>query len=253
MRPVRLAGQSRRAAGDRRVGEVEHLVVDGDDLAAAGAQVAPPAHALGRRGGGGVERLGGRGPPVHQQRLVVALLVEQAEAADVAPLARVGVEAAERQAVLGGPQRGEAVGVHRGGGVALGERLRRAHGLVVQHRLQASRGVGPALVEPAVEHGDVAPLVVQAVVAGAVRVGHDGGAGGVPEGGRAVGTGHGRGAVHRRGWLGHRVVHLRARGGPALSGGPTNLPAREFPPARPRVGSGVVPAQSTAPRYACRV
>ena len=134
-----------------------------DDLAAPRAQVPAAAHALGRRGGGGVERLRRGRAPVHQQRLVLVLLVEQAQPPDVAPLPRLGVEPPERQAVLGGAQRGEPVGVHRGGGVALGQRLRRADGLVVQHRLEPARGVGAALVEPVVEHGDVAPLVAEAV------------------------------------------------------------------------------------------
>ena len=96
------------------------------------------------------------------------LLVEQAQPPDVAPLPRVRVEPAERQPVLGGAQGREPVGVHRRGGVALGERLRGADGLVVQHRLEPPGGVGPALVEPAVEHRDVAALVLDPVAVGGV-------------------------------------------------------------------------------------
>ena len=195
----RLAGQPGAAAGRGGVVEVEHLVVDGHDLAAPRAQVPAAAHALGRRGGGGVERLRRGRAPVHQQRLVLALLVEQAQPADVAPLPRLGVEPPERQAVLGRAQRREPVGVHRGGGVALGQGLRGADGLVVQDRLEPARGVGPALVEPVVEHGDVAPLVAEAVDVTATVVG-----GTVL---RAAPGGPGAsGAEHWRGAVGHRAV-----------------------------------------------
>ena len=182
----RLAREAGAAAGRGRVVEVEHLVVDRQDLAAAGAQVPPAAHPLGRGRGGGVERLRRGRAPVHQQRLVVVLLVEQAQPPDVAPLPRLRVEPPERQAVLGRAQGREPVGVHRRSRVALGERLRGAHGLVVQHRLEPPRRVGPALVEPAVEHRDVTALVLEPV---AVRAG----AGPAPVAGgpRAVGDGSG--------------------------------------------------------------
>jgi hypothetical protein len=172
----RLAGEPARAVRGRRVAEVEHLVVDGDDLAAAGAQVPAAAHALGRRRGGGVERLRRRSAPVHEQRLVLVLLVEQAQPPDVAPLPRVRVEPAERQTVLGGAQGREPVGVHRRGGVTLRQGLWGADGLVVQHRLEPPGGVRPAFVEPAVEHRDVAALVLDPVavhgVSGAVGTEH---------------------------------------------------------------------------------
>jgi hypothetical protein len=122
-----------------------------------------PADALGRRRRGRVERPGGRCPPVHQQRLVLVVLVEQAEAADVAPLAVVGVEAAEREAVLGGPEGGEPVGVHRRRGVTLGQGLRGADGLVVQDVVEPARRLGPPGVQPLVEHLDVSLLVFDAV------------------------------------------------------------------------------------------
>ena len=85
----------RAAARDRGVGEVEHLVVDGErprggGCAGAGGGACPPASR-----GRGVERLRRGRAPVHQQRLVVVLLVEQADPADVAPLPGVGVEPAE--------------------------------------------------------------------------------------------------------------------------------------------------------------
>jgi hypothetical protein len=88
--------------------------------------------------------------------------------------------------VLGRTQGREPVGVHRRCRIALGERLRGAHGLVVQHRLEPPRRVGPALVEPAVEHRDVTALVVEPV---AVRA--SAGTAPVAGGPRAVGDGCG--------------------------------------------------------------
>ena len=59
-----LAGEPAGLGDARRTGgvEVEDLVVDGGDLAAAGAQVPAPAHALRRRGRGRVERAGPPAP-----------------------------------------------------------------------------------------------------------------------------------------------------------------------------------------------
>ena len=66
-----LAGEPAAPGDAGRAGgvEVEHLVVDGGDLATAGAQVPSPADALGRRGGRRVEGPGGGRAPVHQQRV----------------------------------------------------------------------------------------------------------------------------------------------------------------------------------------
>ena len=61
--------------------------------------------ALGRRRGRGVEGPGGGRAPVHQQRAVLVVLVEEAEPADVADLTVVGVQPAERETVLSGPER----------------------------------------------------------------------------------------------------------------------------------------------------
>ena len=47
--------------------------------------------------------------------------------------------------------------------VALGQRLRGADGLVVQHLVQPLRGLGATLVEPLVEHRDVATLVLDPI------------------------------------------------------------------------------------------
>ena len=49
------------------------------------------------------------------------------------------------------------------GDIALGERLRRADRLVVQHLVQPLRGLGPTDVEPFVEHRDVSTLVLDPI------------------------------------------------------------------------------------------
>jgi RNA polymerase sigma-B factor len=167
-----LAGEPRARAGPLRLGhlgQVERLVVDRDDLPQPGSQVPAPPHPLGVRGGGGVERPGGGCPPVHQQGLVLVVLVEQADAADVADLAVVGVEPAEGQPVLGGTQTGEPVGEHLRGGVALGDGLRGADGLLAQRVGQPACGVATAVLELFVEHGHVGLFVGETVVVGGRR------------------------------------------------------------------------------------
>jgi hypothetical protein len=81
----RLAGQ----AGSGRIlpgtVEVKHLVLDGKHRSAAGPDVPAAANPLGAGGGRGVERARRRRPPVDEQRLVLALLVEQPEPPDIAP------------------------------------------------------------------------------------------------------------------------------------------------------------------------
>ena len=83
-------GQQHRLAGqagplrDVRIVEVEGLVGDADDGAPAGADVPAAADAEVVQRGRGVEGLGGRGAPVDQQRLLVAVLGLQPDPADVA-------------------------------------------------------------------------------------------------------------------------------------------------------------------------
>ena len=96
IRPVRVAvtaassadslASSRVAASlPRRAScQVEHLVVDADHRRSPGADVAPAADPVRRGGGGQVERPGRRGAPVHQHRLVVTVVVEDPDPADVA-------------------------------------------------------------------------------------------------------------------------------------------------------------------------
>ena len=102
--------------GLRQGVEVEHLVVEADDLPAVGQQVPAADDALGVGGRGPVEGLGGRGPPVDQQRLVVGF--RQAEAADVVPGAVVHVEAPEAQRQVADVEGGEPVLQVDGQGVA---------------------------------------------------------------------------------------------------------------------------------------
>ena len=63
-------------AAEDLVGEIEHLTPTGVELAA-------PTHVLRGRGGGDIERPRRRRPPIEQQRLELALLVEDADPADV--------------------------------------------------------------------------------------------------------------------------------------------------------------------------
>ena len=56
----------------------------------AGVELAAPAHVLRAGGGGHVERARCRRPPIEQQRFVLVLLVEQADAADVGAVRPTG-------------------------------------------------------------------------------------------------------------------------------------------------------------------
>jgi hypothetical protein len=172
----RLARQPPGLRDGRGVVQVEHLVVHRGHLAAPGAQVPAPPDALWGCSRGRIERACRRCAPVHQQRFVLVLLVQQPEPPDVAPLAVVGVKPTERQSVLRSAQGRETVGVHRGRGVALRKRLRRAHRLVVQHAVETLRGIGAPGVEALVEHGYVLALVLDPILGGRVprgAVAHD--------------------------------------------------------------------------------
>ena len=76
----------------------EELVLDAEQLAAPGGEVAAADEAHGLAAGGPVERLGHRGPPVDHDRLL--LVVRHRQAADVeglAALVLVAVDATEQQ------------------------------------------------------------------------------------------------------------------------------------------------------------
>ena len=80
--------------------EIEHVVVEPGHHTAIGVEVTAAGHAVRARGGRAVERPRGSGPPVDQQRLVVVVLVEDPQPADVQPLAAGQVEPAEAQAAF---------------------------------------------------------------------------------------------------------------------------------------------------------
>lgn len=76
------------------VGEIEHPTSQGAELAAT-------AHVLGVGPGRGVERPRHRCPPVQQQRFVVVLPVEEAQAPDVEMFSGNGFQPPEAQSVVG--------------------------------------------------------------------------------------------------------------------------------------------------------
>src|SRR5687767_14002078 len=108
-----------------RLVEVEDLVVDPDDPALPGADVAPSPHTLGRGGRGEIERPRHRRTPVHQHRCVVVVVIEEADASDVAGsnAGVVEVKPAEAPTLLDGVELGDLLTVLAGRAVALGARL----------------------------------------------------------------------------------------------------------------------------------
>ena len=150
-RPDRGGGRRRGHLG---VGQVEELVADRLDGPAAGPDVPPAPHAQRVGRGGDVERPGRRRPPVHQQLLVLALVVEDAHPADVHRLAVLPVEAAEAEPVLRGIER-----LHGGGMAGVGQISFHpaARSVVAEPDVPVAQGdpLGPQLVEPAVEQRQV--------------------------------------------------------------------------------------------------
>jgi hypothetical protein len=135
-------------------GQVQDLVVDANHRAAAGLDV-PAAADAGRRGRGGqVEGPGGIGPPVHEQLLIVAGIIMNADSSDVAGRAVVKIKPAEAQAVLRGVELGELLPVHDAESLTLGPGLMRA-ARFSQHRRQPAGCAIPQVIEPAVQHRDV--------------------------------------------------------------------------------------------------
>jgi hypothetical protein len=147
-----LTGQRAALAGVHRV-EVERLVLDAGDGAAAGGQV-PPADDLARRGGGGlVEVAGGGRPPVDQQ--LGLLVVGEPEPADVAPGSVAQVDPAEGQPVLHGLQLGQPLLVQGGEGVTLGPVLVGADRAGPAYGGELGGGAGPQRVQALVQPVDV--------------------------------------------------------------------------------------------------
>ena len=133
------------------------------DRPAAGADVPPAPHAEVVQRGGGVERLGRRGPPVDQQRLLGAVLGRQPDPADVARhVGVVAVQPAEAEPALGGVERDQPLGVQLDGGLALADGLRvvRDDG---QRFLEPADDVAAHVVQPPVQAAHVALLRRQLV------------------------------------------------------------------------------------------
>ena len=89
----------------------EELVLDAEELAAPGGEVAAADEAHRLAAGGPVERLGDRRPPVDDERL--AVLVGHGQAADVVAVAAVpagAVDAAEHEAGVAELERGQPLG-----------------------------------------------------------------------------------------------------------------------------------------------
>jgi hypothetical protein len=134
--------------------QVEDLIVEPDDGAAAGVKV-PPAEQPGRVvRRGGVERPRGRGPPVNQDRLV--FLVVQPDPANIESAAIGVVHSAEAEAALHPVQLGKPPGQLRGGDFALHPgRERAACAATAVHLAQGVLAAPPGCVEQAVQHGNV--------------------------------------------------------------------------------------------------
>ncbi len=117
-------------------------------------ELAPPVHVLRVGGGSDVERARGRRPPIQQQRFVIVLRVEQAEAADIEPFARNGIQPAETQPFVRDVQP-----LHLfGHGTHLGVPVRQRLGIARQRGAELVFGSRALGVEPRVEPGHVALL-----------------------------------------------------------------------------------------------
>ena len=143
---------SRAASGSV---EVEHLVVDPGHLAQPGADVPAPADALRPGRGGDVERPRRGRSPVQQQRLVVALVVDDAEPADVPALAVLEVQPTEAEPVLRGVELAEPAGPLRGRAVPLGHALVRGGHAADQGLGEVAGGSLAQPIELLVEHRHV--------------------------------------------------------------------------------------------------
>ena len=141
--PRRVERRQQRTLADEgqtglaRGADVEHLVLEPDQLAVAPTEVASPhdTHRVVRQRP--VERLGGGRPPVDDER--IAVLVRDGEATHVQAAAVDEVEAAHEQPVLRDVERGQPAAGVGDGAVALEQRLR------VPRLGEPPRGPGQAL------------------------------------------------------------------------------------------------------------
>ena len=138
---------------------VEHVVLDPEDLPAAGPQVPAADHAARGGPGGPVERLGRGGAPVDQQRF--AVVVEQPQAADVQVAAVGVVQPPEAEAVLGRGQLGQAPAVPGHERVPVHPGRHVAAAVVAQGPLQLGLGALAQRVQAPVQHRHVGLFLLQ--------------------------------------------------------------------------------------------
>jgi hypothetical protein len=92
-----LTAARRAASPPSSTGAPEDLVGEVEQSTPAGMELAAPTHVLRGCGSGDVKRACRRRPPIKQQRLVVAVLVENADPADVQTFVRNAVQPTETQ------------------------------------------------------------------------------------------------------------------------------------------------------------
>jgi hypothetical protein len=134
-------------------GGAEELVLQVDDPASVGDEVAPAPEAHGMAASGPVEGLRGGHAPVDHQRRVVD--VGDRQPPDVKRVAVVPVDASEADGLVANRQALDAlerVGHHD---VALDERLRRAHAALAQRGAQGPLGAGAGGSQTLVRQGHV--------------------------------------------------------------------------------------------------
>lgn len=144
-------------------GAAEDLVGEIDHLPPARVELVAPAHLLRGRGGGDVERAP-PAPPIHQQRFVIVLLIEDADPADVEVFAQNSVQPTETQPVVRHVQPSHLFGQREHFGIPFYKyvAILGVGGAAQRRRVPAfhSRTFG---VQPCVERGDAIPLGPQFV------------------------------------------------------------------------------------------
>jgi hypothetical protein len=92
--------------------DVEDLVIHAGHLALPGPDMPAPQDALRRESSSDIERAGRGCPPVHEQRLVIGSVIENADPPDIAEVTLGQVQPAKAQPVLGRIQLGDPLRVH---------------------------------------------------------------------------------------------------------------------------------------------
>ncbi len=147
--------------GFARRGDVEHLVLQPDQLAVTPTEVASPHDAHRVVGQGPIERLGRRRAPIDDERIAVFVGDGRTPYVQAAPVGKV--ETTHEQAVLRDVERREAVARMGDGAVALEQRLR-APALGLPGRAGHALGRAAHGHHPVVRGIEVVPLQAQLVV-----------------------------------------------------------------------------------------